>query len=145
MAKGKPRQIVDYINIPVFGTISVDRSISGLIRDINNRGIISLNCCSGLIIDHPGDISIIRGTCNGGYLQLAYNQDLWNWLMNQSNMLISNDMSIELNLKIPSNFNALSIYNSIRIAVDGKEDELKIHKWNIVEQLLSAYINSQRR
>lgn len=128
------RSITDTILVPNFGYIDVDRSISRLIHDINVNNIISYNCCSGMDCDHIKNKRENKIRLSDGYLMLAYNDNLFNYICGT---LDNSDIVIELHLKTPSVY--YSWDNNITIRIKKDTDSNMSKNWNIVYRYLMNY------
>jgi hypothetical protein len=126
------------INTPLFGEVLVDKSISKLIYELNLMGTSTMNCCSGLRADHPNDKYIYN---SNGYIQFVYNVDLWNYLLSNSDILISFDIEVSMTRKIP--INEICWGNNVYISIKGNTEAIRVTKRNVIIKLLSDFIGKE--
>lgn len=132
------KNITCKINTPLFGEIIVDKSISKLIYELNIIGVPTMNCCSGLKMDHPNDKYIHN---SNGYIQFIYNEDLWNYLQSKSDRIISCGIDVSISRKIP--VDEICWNNNVYISIIGDTDDIRIMRWNEIIRILSEFVGKE--
>lgn len=106
-------------------TIKIDKSIVPMIKDLNNRGISTLACCSGLQEEHPEE----RFKPKSGYLSIAYNETLLEKLQKE---IVDNIIEIEKS--------DCYLKSSIRICIKSNEDSVLKEKWILIWDILKKIL-----
>lgn len=105
-------------------TVEIDRFLVPMIVDLNGRGFETLASCSGLKEEHAES----RFGPNGGYLAIAFNKDLLQYLEQHINDSIILAQRSECYLK-----------PSVSIEIKSDADDILKEKWRLVWDALKAY------
>ena len=124
------------ISTPLFGSIKVDASIANLIYELNNSGVLTMNCCSGIIEDHPKEKWILN---SNSYIQFVTNQELWDFLCKNQGLFTEYDIAATLSITLhhPS---IGEFDNNICIRFNDKDNEVRKAKWAVIKRLFGEYI-----
>lgn len=104
--------------------VAIDRSIAPIIQDLNNRGIETLACCSGLQTEHIGG----KFEPESGYLSLAYDDALLGYLEKS----LKDDV-----IEVSKSECYLKPCVSVKIA--SRDDEVLEEKWEKVWTILKGW------
>lgn len=102
--------------------IKIDKYIIPIIKDLNQRGIITLACCSGLYEEHTKAKYKPEGQ---GYICLKYNQSLYEEIQNRAQ---GRNFSIEKS--------KCYFQDCIRIHIADADDKVLKEKWNSIWEIL---------
>lgn len=101
--------------------IKIDKFLTPMIKDLNNRGISTLACCSGLQEEHPEE----RFKPKSGYLSIAYSKVLLEKLQKE---IVDNTIEIEKS--------ECYLKSSIRICIKSNDDNVLKEKWALIWDVL---------
>lgn len=97
--------------------IKIDKFLIPMILDLNNRGITTLACCSGLQAEHPEE----KYKPQSGYLSIAYDDTILEKLQKK---IVDNIIEIEKS--------DCYLKPSIHICIKSKEDKVLKEKWVLI-------------
>ncbi len=101
--------------------VKIDRYLIPMIKDINQRGIVTMACCSGLSEEHQG----VKFPPSAGYLCIQYTQQLHKQLSSKNTDPI-----------ITINQSTCYLNPCISITIHSTDDTILKEKWNTVWNLL---------
>lgn len=101
--------------------IKIDKFLVSMIKDLNNRGISTLACCSGLQEEHPEE----RFKPKSGYLSIAYSKVVLEKLQKE---IVDNTIEIEKS--------ECYLKSSIRICIKSNDDNVLKEKWALIWDVL---------
>lgn len=104
--------------------VKIDKYIAPMIADLNKQNIPTLACCSGLQAEHPGT----KFKPEAGYLALAFNQDLLEYLQ----------QSLQNNI-VEVKESTCYFQPSISITIKSKDDNTLQEKWQRVWEKLKCW------
>lgn len=116
------------ISVPIIingEEVQIDRSIAPMIKDLIDRGYQTLACCSGVQEEHPQE----RFRPNSGYLSLAYDEKLFEYLRTR---LVDDLIEIKQG--------EAYLKPSVSITIKSKEDAVLKDKWGLVWKVLKEWV-----
>lgn len=126
------------VNLKNFGIVDVDKSISNLIKKLNEANIVTYNCCSGLLEEHPRQKNILD--TSDGYIMLEYTEEVWQFLCNSMDYLVKYEIFAILQVSIPYDRFGNIWGNHIRLSIKGNTDKIRKLQWKAIEDLFFAHI-----